>query len=466
MENEHSAITAQSTNNDKISLLIVFGVVTVLMIFLVHTENFAFGSEKGNWVYRYFKDIASINSWQLIIIFILLGVTIFIGNKFINKYETVTLIVCFLALMITQISIRNIYPVPMEAIVQSDRANGFYSVVMNYSAFDVLKQYHSLTSDFSMHVRANLPGKILLYEFFKVFTTSPTNIGYLIVAFSSLGTFLIYGICKKIFQDKQVALYAFVFYTLIPAKLFFFPILNTVTPVFMLLCLYLFVIYFEKKNTLFLWLLGIALFMLVLFDPSPLVTGLVFIGVTLQAIGSGQLVRKDFWKIIIIPFFAFVCVYLIFFIFFSFDLIQAFQFILHDATNFNLQEQRGYRAWFGENIKEFFYSAGTPILLIFTYQLLQILVGWKTLFKKSISYWNAEIIFTLSLLLTFSSVVFLGINRGEISRLWIYLAVLFQIPAAFFIAKIPKSAILFFITASVIVMQSIVALHKVGFVNP
>lgn len=36
----------------------------------------------------------------------------------------------------------------------------------------------------------------------------------------------------------------------------------------------------------------------------------------------------------------------------------------------------------------------------------------------------------LSLLVTWCIVVFWGINRGETTRLWIYLAVYFQIPAA------------------------------------
>lgn len=466
MENKSSSTTTQSTNTDKISLLLVFCSVTALMIFLVYTENFVFGSEKGSWLYRYFKDVTIIKPWQPLTIFILLGLAIFIGDKFINKYETLTLIICFLIAIITQILIRNIYPFSMESIVQSDRANGFYSVAMEYSALEILKQYHILASDFSGHVRANLPGKILLYELFEVFTTSPKIMGYLIITFSTLGAFLIYGICNKLFLDKKAAFYAFILYIVIPGKLFFFPILNTVTPMFMLLCIYLFLLYFERKNLLFLWLLGGALFMLVLFDPSPLVVGLVFIGVIFHAIVEKKIALKNFLHIAVIPLLAFLCLYMLFSLFFSFDLIKAFQFILNDAIRFNLEDQRGYRVWFGQNIKEFFYSAGTPIILIFIYRISQILLEWKTLFKRNMINWTAENIFILSVLMTFGVVVFLGINRGEISRLWIYLAVLFQIPAALFIAKIQNSSIPFYIITSTLAIQTIVALQRVGFVNP
>ncbi len=465
MENESAPAKTQSEYTEKVSLIFVFCVVTALMIFLVYTENFIFGSIKGNWVYPYFKDIAPMPTWRPITIFILLGLSIFIGSKFIKDNETMVLLGCFLIAVIMQSLIRNIYPVSMSVIVQSNDANAFYSVAMEYSSVDVLTKYRALVSDFPLHVRANLPGKILLFELFKIFTLSPNTMGYLIIVFSTFGALLIYGICNKLFRNKRAAFYAFILYTLIPGKLFFFPILNTVTPVFMLLCLYLFLIYFEDKNLLFLWLLGCALFMLVLFEPSPLVTGIIFVGVLLNTAGEKRLSKKDFWYISIIPLLTFLCLYMLFSVLFSFDLIQAFRFILNDAAKFNFESRRGYRIWIGENIKEFFYGVGTPIMLIVIYRISQILSQWKTL-KRNIIYWPLENIFILSLVMTFGVVALLGINRGETTRLWIYLGVLFQVPASLFIAQIPKSSIPFLAVASMLVIQTIVALQRVVFVNP
>jgi hypothetical protein len=68
--------------------------------------------------------------------------------------------------------------------------------------------------------------------------------------------------------------------------------------------------------------------------------------------------------------------------------------------------------------------------------------------------------------MTFAAVLFLGVNRGETSRLWIYLAVLFPIPASLLIARTPRSPLLFVFVGSTLVIQSIVALQTVNFVLP
>jgi hypothetical protein len=63
-------------------------------------------------------------------------------------------------------------------------------------------------------------------------------------------------------------------------------------------------------------------------------------------------------------------------------------------------------------------------------------------------------------------VLFLGINRGETTRLWIYLAVFFQIPAAFFISKILKSNTMFFIIAFTLLAQSLVVTQRIILIAP
>ena len=436
-----------------------------MMAFLVYSENFVFGSSKGNWVYAYFDDVAPVSLKRLAAIFFLIGISIFIGNKFIYIYEKSTLFTSFIITVLAQIFTRGIYPISMGTIILSDRANGFYSVAMNYSPVHLITQYQTLISTFPMHVRANLPGKILLFELLQLFTSSPEIMGYLIIAFSALGSFLLYGICDKLFQDKRAAFYAFILYALFPSKLFFFPILNTVTPVFMLACLYIFITYFENRNFLFLWLLGGAFYVLIIFDPSPLSTGFVFIGILLYFTGKGDSRKKDYLTLVIIPLLSFLFLHALFSILFSFDLIKALRFIMNDAANFNVEYHRGYWVWVGENIKEFIYGSGTPAILIFLYWVLKIFVEWKTLKSKVIG-WPLEIIFILSLLITFSVLAFLGINRGETTRLWIYLAALFQVPVSLFISRIPKSSVIFLVVASAYLLQTIIAIQRVGFVGP
>jgi hypothetical protein len=309
-----------------------------------------------------------------------------------------------------------------------------------------------------------MPGKILLFELFKPLSSSPEMMGYLVLVLSSLGALLLYGICKKLFYDKQAAFYAFTLYALIPCKLFFLPILNTVTPVFILLFFYLVLVYIEKKHFWISWLLGITLYILILFEPSPLVIGIILIGILLHAIREKKISKQDLWKLFINVLLAFLGVHIIFSVLLSFDLIQSFQYVLKDAMSFDINSERHYLTWVGENTKEFFYGVGLPVIIIFVYMAAQIFSQWRTL--KNNARWSLENVYVIGLLVTFSVVVFLGVNRGEITRLWIYLAVFFQIPASIFMARINKGEVLFLLVAGTLVIQTILTLQRVGFIIP
>ncbi len=345
----------------------------------------------------------------------------------------------------------------------SDQANGFYSAALRDSPIETLARYKVLDPSSPMHVEGNMPGKTLLFQLLEPFTSDPRIMGYAIIALSTLGALLLYGICRRLFGDPWVALYALILYALVPSRFFFFPILNTVTPVLMLLCLYLFVVYMDSKRGVWLWLLGCALYMLILFEPSPLATGLIFMAILLVATKEGQLSKEDVGRLLLYPFLAFLCVYVAFFVLFDFDLVGAFSAVLTEAGAFNLAESRGYWPWIGANMREFFYAAGTPLVIIFAYGVARLFHQWWA--AKGVGRrWTMDTAFVMGLLATFTAVLFLGINRGETSRLWIYLAVLFPIPAALLIAATPRRSLLVFFVGSTLVIQSVVALQRVDFV--
>jgi hypothetical protein len=232
----------------------------------------------------------------------------------------------------------------------------------------------------------------------------------------------------------------------------------------MLLCFYFFAIYLENKKPWVAWLLGLSGYILILFEPSPLITGFVFIGITIYAFKEKRLSKKDIYRLLINTFLAFCVAYIIFYALFSFNLFGALLYILRGAGDFNLIQGRGYQIWIIENSKEFFYGVGIPVLVIFIYMTAYVFVQTKTL--KDLAQWSLENIFIISLLVTYVVLLFLGINRGEVTRLWIYLAVLFQVPASIFIAKINKSGALFFLVAATLAIQAMITLHRVGFVIP
>ena len=452
-------IISHSRNTIVILIACLIGLV---MAGLVYARQFVFGSGSGNWIYAYHEPTAA-PLWILLVVLFLLGISAVIGSKRIASHERGTLFGCFILIILIQFLVHDIYPVPLEALVRSDQANGFYSIAMRDSPAETLAQYKVADPSLPMHVRGNMPGKTLLFQLFARFTASPRIMGNAIILLSTFGALLLYGICKRMFRDERVALYAFLLYALIPARFFFFPILNTVTPVFMLLCLYLFLVYLDRKHVVWLWLLGCALYMLVLFEPSPLATGVIFVAILLVALGEKRLSRSDLGRLVLHPLLAFSGVYLAFFVLFDFDLLGAFRSVLAEANNFNQEENRSYRQWLGANTREFFYAAGTPLVVIFVYWVARILRRWRPSSDR-VARWSMDTAFVMGLLVTFAAVLFLGINRGETSRLWIYLAALFPIPAALLLAATPRSALLVFFVGSTLVIQSIVALQRVDFV--
>ena len=305
----------------------------------------------------------------------------------------------------------------------------------------------------------------MFFQFLDLFTNSPQVMGYLVISISTLGGWLLYGICKRLFQDRTTALYSFVLYTLIPCKQVFFPILNTITPVFILASLYLLIVYLVARKKLYLILLGISLYALALFEPSPFVTGILFLGVLCYALGQKKITPKDLIWVGLIPTLSFLVVHFLLVVFLSFDIFQALQYVFKDAAAFNTRVRRSYSFWLREDLKEFFFGVGLPIFMIFIYFLLRILSQWKMMLKNFLHV-SIENIYGMSLALTFGFVLILGINRAEITRLWIYLAVFFQVPAAHFLTKEARSNTVFFILAGTLIVQTMVTIQRVGFVLP
>ena len=436
MDQDTSTPSQQFSRAEDIALILTTCIISALLIYLVYLRSFVFGSVLGNWVDPYLSSVPVFPRWVPLIVLSSLGLLVFLGSKLIHSHERITLLVLFLFAFCTQALIRKIYPFSLGTIVQSDGANSFYTPALSYSTVEILSKFITLAPLLPLHAKANMPGKILLFELLRLITASPETMGYLIIFLSSLGTLLLYGICKRLFQNKLIAFYAATLYILLPGKLFFLPILNTVTPVLMLLCFYLFVIYLDTKNLWISLLLGVSGYILILFEPSPLITGVVLIGILIHAIREKRFSSRDFYRLVSYSSLGFLIMFILFYALFSFNIFQSFFYILKEQQNFISSYERGYLIWIIENSKDFYYGAGIPVMILFIYATALIFVQTKNL--KNIAQWPLESIFTISILVAFLLLLFLGINRGEVIRLWIYLAVLFQIPASIFIAKIKK----------------------------
>lgn len=460
MKQQRSDVKLPSSQG--ISLILTICLISGVFIYLIASKNLVFGSEPGNWTFAYFENKNLIPLWIPVTVLALVGILVLIGSKWIHKFEKTTLMTGFLLAVAIQVLLQLIYPFPMDEIVRSDGANSFLTPALQYSPTEILARFPFFTPQLPIHAKTNMPGKILFFHLLTVFTKDPQIMGYMIIAISTLGGLLLYGITNRLFHDRTVSFYSFVLYALIPSKQEFMPILNTVTPVFILLCLYLFLIYLDSKKRRFLLLLGVSLYFLVLFEPTPLVMGILFISLLAYALVQRKISPRHLIDITFFTILAFGATYLLFKVLFSFDLWKTFQHLVKDASGFNAREKRGYSIWLRENTKEFFYAVGLPVIMLLFYSAIQMIAQWKEL-GKGAERWSVEVFYLLGIVLSFLTVLMVGINRGEITRLWIYLAVFFQVPAALFMARSIKNNTLFFMVAATLVIQTMYSLQRVNF---
>ncbi len=455
--------TGKSKNSHIKSLIITIYLISFVFIYLVYSGNFIFGSVEGRWTYEYFREFSPFPLSVFLIVIALFGLSLIIGKRFLLTREKWVLGGTLVIAVIIQALMQSTYIYSLGELIESNISNSFYTPAIRFSTFEVLSQFQKGLPGLTAHAVTNMPGKILFFQFLGLFTKSPQIMGYLIILISSLGGLLLYAITKHLFQNKIAGFYTLLLYILIPCKVFFLPILNTVTPIFILLALFFLIRYLESKKILFLVLMGITLYGLVIFEPSPLVMGLLFVGILLYYIGQKKATRKDVLQIVLIPTAVFIFIYLLMLWIFSFDLWGSFQYMLKDAVAFNASAKRNYIVWIKEDLKALFFDAGLPVFIIFIYYFVELFVQRK-IYSQNFFKWSAEHFYILSLALTFAVVLILGINRGETTRLWIYMAVFFQVPAALFFAKEVENDWLFFGAGLTLILQILVTLQRVAFI--
>src|SRR5262249_20092344 len=160
-------------------------------------------------------------------------------HKYVETREKWTVGAWIIAGFGLQLCLHSLYRFPLSMLVESDQANSFYGVTQRYSAVELLRSFHAIAATLPIHAKAKMPGQVLLYYLLETITVQPQILGWLIVLVSDAGGVLVYLVAKKLFADRTSAIYALILYLLMPAKLYFFPLLNTVTPIFILASLWL-----------------------------------------------------------------------------------------------------------------------------------------------------------------------------------------------------------------------------------
>lgn len=449
------------------------GIAAAVLVFisLVATKNISFGSAPGNWTYPYYRGITGapilVSLAALPFIFALRVLT----NRYLGGRGFIYL--WLITGFFIQLALRSVYPYSLGTIIQSDMANSFYKPAMEYRAGELLRHYETIAPRMPRHVRSNMPGKIVFFSLLRVFTASPRVMGWLVILLSNIGAVLTYAIARRMFQSAQTARYSLILYLFIPAKIFFFPILNTVTPVFILLTLLIFVMYLESRRGVYLILLGFALYLVVFFEPLPLVMGILCVALCAKYYFEKKIQKRQLVSIVAYTALSFLALHLAVLLLTGFNIFEVCALVLRDAVKFNMTDQRGYGIWVVQNLKDFFFNAGIAQMILFFIALGGALAQGVSALRDRVGRGGEirNVLLKPGPLLTLSTaamVLFLdliGINRGEVARLWIFLAVLIQIVAAHYCAeRLGRSTFSLVLAATIV--QTTVTLSMVGFVYP
>ncbi len=426
------------------------------------TQSLVVGSPEGRWVYRYagaltLNALLAAGGVSLLAVWLLP-----ITERWQSRREWPVVLLWILVACGCHALLRCLTPFTLEQIFASNGANAFDGVARRYYAGTVLSDFERVRSYWPTHAQSNMPGKLMLVYALRQISKRPDVLPWLVVLVSNLGGALMYLFVRHLFEDRRVALYSLVLYLFVPARLFFFPLLNTVTPIVLLACACILLAWLQTGRAIWAGVLGVTLYGLVFFEPLPLVMGILFAALAARAIHKGTLTLTRFLLQCGVVATGFLAAHLTMRFSFGFDLLRAFQQIAAHALEFNAVEDRPYSIWIWHNLREFALGAGVCQFALVSAALVAGLGGSGTL-RERLSQPIAVVSLSVAAVLLITDAI--GMNRGEVIRLWIFLACFVQIPAAWVCARLhhPAAIALLLVTS---ILVGTLGTSMVGFIVP
>ncbi len=326
--------------------------------FFLASERLAIGSTEGGWLYGYGAPFST----RLLVVFLaasgLAVVPLLIPASTAHGRQW-TVVALWIALATAaHVVIRSHAPFTLEQVFVSAGANAFYTVANEHEPSDVLRRFNRVREHGPLHVQSNMPGKIMLVEALQAVTTRTGVLPWLLVAMSNLGAVLMYLVVRDLFEDRRAALFSAALYLFVPARIFFFPLMNTVTPLLVLAGACLLLRWLRTGHTRYAVLMGILLYGLAFFEPLPLVMGLLFAVLSIRAIALGGIAWTRFAAQTVLMLLVFVATAEAVTASTGFSLFAAFRDIGGHAVAFNETAGRPYRLWIAANLREFVFGMG------------------------------------------------------------------------------------------------------------
>jgi hypothetical protein len=441
----------------------------------IAARRLTIGSAEGGWSYPYVDSADAGTLRVLALSCLLVGAGVGASWRLLKRFDAGgehavpgpiqwALIVawCLLAILVQGV-LRSTSPHSLGAIVASDTATSFYSVAVRTNAGSILSGFERRRQTWPLHAHSNLPGKLLLVRALTRVSTQPEVVGWLIIGLSSVGALLMYFFIRDASGDRFFAGLSAILYLFTPAAFYFVPLLNAVTPVVVLICACLMMRWLNTAGVVYAVALGVAIYGLALFEPTALIAGLLLSVLLIHRIVSGRLPWRTASLHVGAALLAFVATYAAMVGWFGFDLFRAFAAVARDAAEFNMKSGRPYAVWVWQNLFDFAFGVGWCQAVLFFAALADGGTGWTSRWRLTDA--PSILLICVSVLAMVGIADAIGVNRGEVTRLWIFLACLAQIPAAYVCRRL-GSASAFCLGMMASLIQVALATAMIGFVAP
>ncbi len=457
------------TQTARRALSAAFLLVSAGMVLLTASRSLIFGSASGGWTYSYVSGFRADAVLTGIIVGVAVAVLLWYSRTLIDQYELLVVGGWVAVGFAGQLVLHFFYVYGIADIVRSQNANPFYNVSLAFKSYDFLSQYHALMTSMPAHVKTNMPGKVLFYEGLRFFTENPTGLGIVIVGISDLGGVLVYFLVKELYNNRAVSLSSLVLYLFIPAKVYFLPLLNIVSAIPVILALLLLVKFLRTRHRALASFLGFAVYAAAFFDPLTLALAPFFLVLIIRAWRLGQAGFGDVLTLLGWAGIGFTIPEIGVWIFFHFELFRGLAAISADARQFYINYGRPYEVWLWVNLYEFFLNAGVAssiACLMYAAVVIGRRIRSAALGAPRDHALSPHFgIGVLMLATFFATVVVLdlsGIIRGEVVRLWIFLAIFLEITAADFCELAGPGIAEIVVFCSIV--QTAAAISMVGFI--
>ena len=378
----------------------------------VATRALWIGSARGRWVYPYIAPLA-IQPFLVWVAATAPAMALLWARPAPpEKWPSTVLLVWVALATLVDGALRWLAPFSFEQIFLSPGANSFYTATLQHQLGTVLADFDAARAAMPLHAQSNLPGKLILVYALEQVTMRPDVLAWAMIVLSNLGAVLMYRFVRELMAERVTAFYAAILYLFVPARLFFLPLMNTITPLFLLAFGIVILRWLNTGRAAYAIAAGGILYALVLFEPLPLVTGLLFAALVMRAVWMGRLKVRTVAMHVVLMLGVFTVVAVIVQRQFGFDLMSAFASVRADAEAFNAQQRRPYDVRVKANLVEFLFGMGACQAVLVAGALWLALASSSQRWRERLG--QPVVAVTVSLLAVLAVLDLLGFNRGEV----------------------------------------------------